>query len=66
MDLHEKYRLTRVINACGKMTGLAGAAVLPEIVEAMNAALPCFFDLDQLQERAGEVIAKATGAEWAA
>ncbi|MSS72712.1 MAG: aminotransferase class V-fold PLP-dependent enzyme [Candidatus Latescibacteria bacterium] len=64
MDLHEKYRLTRVINACGKMTHLAGAAVLPEIVEAVNAALPYFFDLDELQERAGEVIARATGAQW--
>jgi len=64
MDLYEKYRLTRVINACGKMTALAGAAVLPEVVEAVNAALPCFFDLDQLQERAGEVIARATGAQW--
>ena len=64
MDLYEKYRLTRVINACGKMTHLAGAAVLPEIAAAVDAALPCFFDLDELQERAGEVIARATGAEW--
>ena len=64
MDLYEKYRLTRVINACGKMTHLSGAAVLPEIVEAVNAALPCFFDLDELQERVGAVIAKATGAQW--
>ena len=64
MDLYEKYRLTRVINACGKMTHLAGAAVLPEIASAVHAALPCFFDLDELQEQAGEVIARATGAEW--
>ena len=64
MDLYEKYGLTRVINACGKMTHLAGAAVLPEIALAVDAAMPCFFDLDELQERAGEVIARATGAEW--
>ena len=64
MDLYEKYGMTRVINACGKMTHLAGAAVLPEIAAAVDAAMPCFFDLDQLQERAGEVIARATGAEW--
>ena len=64
MDLYEKYGLTRVVNGCGKMTHLAGAAVLPELVPQVTAALPCFFDLDELQERAGEVIARAFGAEW--
>ena len=64
MDLYEKYQLTRVVNACGKMTHLAGAAVLPPIAAQAAAALPCFFDLDQLQERAGAIIAAATGAEW--
>ena len=63
MDLYKKHRLTRVINACGKMTHLAGASVLPEIAEEVATALPCFFDLDELQERAGEVIVRATGAE---
>ena len=63
MDLYEKYRLRRVVNACGKMTHLSGAAVLPPIVEQVTAALPCFFDLNELQERAGSVIAEATGAE---
>jgi L-seryl-tRNA(Ser) seleniumtransferase len=64
MDLYEKYQLTRVINACGKMTRLAGAAVLPPIAAQAAAALPHFFDLEQLQQRAGSAIAEATGAEW--
>lgn len=64
MDLYEKYRLTRVINACGKMTHLAGAIVLPEVVEEVTHAMGCFYDLDELQERAGEVIVRATGAQW--
>ena len=64
MDLYEKYQLSRIVNACGKMTHLSGAAVLPEIATQVNAALPCFFDLDELQERAGQIIATATGAEW--
>ena len=64
MDLYEKYRLTRTINACGKMTHLAGAIVLPEVVEEVTEAMGCFFNLDELQERAGEIIARATGAEW--
>lgn len=64
MDLYEKYRLTRIVNGCGKMTKLAGAIVLPEIREVVNAAMAGFFDIEEVQVRAGEVIAKATGAEW--
>mgnify|MGYP001171852313 CR=1 FL=1 len=63
MDLYNKYELTRIVNGCGKMTHLSGAAVLPPIADQVLAALPCFFDLDQLQARASEVIAAATGAE---
>ena len=63
MDLYERHRLTRVVNGNGKMTKLAGAIVLPEIVEQVSEAMQCFFDIDELQARAGEVIARATGAE---
>ena len=48
MDLYNKYELTRIVNGCGKMTHLSGAAVLPPITDQVLAALPCFFDLDQL------------------
>ena len=63
MDLYDKYRLTRIVNGNGKMTKLAGAVVLPEILEQVNEAMQCFFDIGELQARAGEVIARATGAE---
>lgn len=63
MDLFEKYKLTHVINACGKMTHLAGAIVLPEIAAAASESLRHFFILDELQAAAGRVIAAATGAE---
>lgn len=63
MDLHEKYGLRRVINACGKMTSLAGAIVRPEILETVSESLRHFFELDALQAAAGRVIARATGAE---
>lgn len=63
MDLFETYGLTRVINACGKMTHLGGAIVLPEIAEAAAESLKHFFVLDELQAAAGRVIAKSTGAE---
>lgn len=63
MNLHEKYGLRRVINACGKMTHLAGAIVLPEIAEVASESLRQFFVLDELHALAGKTIARATGAE---
>ncbi len=63
MDLFKKYGLTRVINACGKMTSLSGAIVLPEVAEAASESLRHFFVLDELQAAAGKVIAEVTGAE---
>jgi L-seryl-tRNA(Ser) seleniumtransferase len=63
LDLFEKYKLTRVINACGKMTALSGAQVLPEVVDAAAESMRHFFVLDELQAAAGRVIAAATLAE---
>ena len=57
MDLHEKYELTKVINACGKMTALSGAIVLPEIAKEAAEAFNHFFILDELQAAAGKIIA---------
>lgn len=63
MDLFEKHGVRRVINACGKMTHLGGAIVLPEIVDVVTDAMQRFFVLDEIQATAGRVIAEATGAE---
>ncbi len=63
MDFHARYDLRRVINACGKMTTLAGAVVLPEIADTVRESLDHFFELDALQAAAGAVIARASGAE---
>ena len=63
MNLFEEYGLTRVINACGKMTTLSGAIVLPEIAEAAAESFNHFFLLDELQAKVGEVIATVSGAE---
>ncbi|MBP85968.1 MAG: hypothetical protein CMJ64_04495 [Planctomycetaceae bacterium] len=63
MDLFGRYKLRRVINACGKMTALSGAIVLPEIADVARESLNHFFVLDELQAAAGDVIARATGAE---
>lgn len=63
MDLHKKYELRRVINACGKMTHLGGAIVLPPIADAARESMNHFFDLDELQAAAGRLIARESGAE---
>ncbi len=63
MDLHAKYGLRRVINACGKMTSLSAAIVGPEVIEVVSESLRHFFVLDEIQAAAGRVIARATGAE---
>ncbi|MCP4816204.1 MAG: aminotransferase class V-fold PLP-dependent enzyme [Planctomycetaceae bacterium] len=64
MNLNEQYGLRRVINACGKMTALGGAAVLPEIAPIVSESLGNFYELDALQAAAGRIIAEATGAEF--
>ena len=63
MDLFKDYGLRRVINSCGKMTHLAGAKVLPEVIAVASESMQHFFVLDELQAEAGRVIARATGAE---
>lgn len=63
MDLHQKFGLRRVINACGKMTHLSSAIVLPEIAEAAAESMRHFFLADELQAAAARVIGEATGAE---
>ncbi|MDG1893840.1 MAG: aminotransferase class V-fold PLP-dependent enzyme [Fuerstiella sp.] len=63
MNLFEKYKLRRVINACGKMTHLCGAIVLPEIAAEASESLRHFFILDELQAAAARLIVEATGAE---
>ena len=52
-----------MINACGKMTHLCGAIVLPEIAAQASESLKHFFELDKVQAAAGRVIAEACGAE---
>lgn len=54
-----------VINAAGKLTALGGTALHPDVTAAMASAGAAHVDLDALRCRAGELIAKATGAEAA-
>ncbi len=63
MDLHERYGLTTVLNAYDKATHLGGARVHPKIQEVVCASLGEAFWVSELQDVAGDVIARNTGAE---
>ena len=52
-----------VINAAGTLTRLGGSLMPPEVVEAMVRAAGHCVRMEDLQDRAGELIAEATGAE---
>jgi len=56
-------RLLRVVNAAGTMTSLGANRIVPEAVSAMVAVSAHFVEIDRLQARAAEMIARVTGAD---
>jgi L-seryl-tRNA(Ser) seleniumtransferase len=63
MGVYDKLGVRTVINASGSLTRLGGTRMEPEVLEAMAEAAASFVRIDELQGRAGEVIAEVTGAE---
>jgi len=61
--VYEKLGVRRIINGVGLVTRLGGSVMPPEVVAAMAEASRSYVDLDELQRKAGEVIARCTGAE---
>ena len=55
--------LRPVINAMGSASRLGGSVLSPEVRAAMDAAAQYFVPLDEMQERASQIIAEVTGAE---
>ena len=62
-DPREKLGLRRIINAAGNMTSLGASIAKPEVIAAVAEILPHFVEIDDLQRRASQTIARATGAE---
>ena len=58
-DIYERLGVRRLINARGTHR-LGGTLMRPEVVEAMQEASRAYVVLDELQDRASEVIARAT------
>ena len=60
---YEKYGVRRVVNAAGTLTRIGGSISPPEVFRAMEDASKSFVHIPELQRWAGDIIAKATGAE---
>jgi D-glucosaminate-6-phosphate ammonia-lyase len=63
MGIYQKLGVRTVINAAGTLTRLGGSRLSPDVLDAMADASASFVHIDELQAKAGEVIAGITGAE---
>ena len=63
MGVYEHLGVRTIINASGTLTRVGGSRMAPEVLAAMAEAAASFVHLDELQARAGEVVARVTGAE---
>ena len=62
-NIYDRLGVTPIINACGPNTRLSGGIMAPEVAQAMVEASQHCVDMVELQARASELIAEATGAE---
>jgi L-seryl-tRNA(Ser) seleniumtransferase len=62
-SIYHDLGLRPVINAAGTLTRLGGSLMPPEVLDAMRRAAEYCVRMEELQERAGQIIAEATGAE---
>jgi L-seryl-tRNA(Ser) seleniumtransferase len=63
MGLHDRYGLTRIINAAGTFTPLGVSRSSEAVSRAAAEALQEFFIIDELQTAANTAIVRLTGAE---
>ena len=62
-NIYERLGVKRVINGASWVTVLGGSIMPPEVLQAMVDATPCFVEMPELNRKAGEVIARMTGAK---
>ena len=62
-DIISRLDLKRIVNASGTMTALGASRVPPPVAAMAVEMLDHFVDIDALQARASQCIARATGAE---
>ena len=62
-SVYEKIGIEPIINASGTTTKWGGSKLRPEILEAMNQASTVMVDMAELNQKAGEILAKVTNSE---
>lgn len=62
-DIRDRLGLRPIINVSGTMTALGASIVVPEAVRAVAEILPEFVEINDMQRKASEAIARLTGAE---
>ncbi|MDP2953431.1 MAG: aminotransferase class V-fold PLP-dependent enzyme, partial [Chloroflexota bacterium] len=62
-NIYDRLGVRRVINGSAWVTVLGGSIMPPEVLKAMTDAAPCYVEMQELNRKAGEVIAHVTGAE---
>jgi L-seryl-tRNA(Ser) seleniumtransferase len=62
-DIYKRLGVKQAISASGPTTLYGGSKLRTEVMEAMNAAATMMVNMDELNKKAGEVIAEHTGAE---
>ena len=65
MDFYKSLGITTRINAAACYTALGGSLMSAQVLAAMNSAAKSFISLHELQQKAGEKIAKMTNNEAA-
>jgi L-seryl-tRNA(Ser) seleniumtransferase len=63
VGIYDMLGVKPVINAAGTLTRLGGTRMHPEVLAAMTEAAASFVHIDELQFKAGKIIADLTGAE---
>ena len=63
MQAYERLGVKPVINAAGSITKDGGTRTRPEVLELMGGAARIMVNVDELNRKAGEEIARLTGAE---
>jgi len=64
-ELHQRLKISPVINASGTLTSLGGCRTHPEVVQAMAKIASEFIPLEELHHKAGAHLAKILGVEAA-
>ena len=62
-DVYRRIGVRPIIHGAGSTTRLGGTRTRPEALEAMIDAAGVLVDMTELNEKAGEVLARVTGAE---